>query len=51
MRIKHLLEYCGRPSLAGLAFWAAACPLSGQAATTMVKVENFDFARPPRRSM
>lgn len=41
--MKQLLKHCGRHTLYGLAVLAFARPLSGQAATTMVKVENFDF--------
>jgi plastocyanin len=43
MRIEHLLWHLGRAALYGMASWALTCPLSGQAATTMVTVENFDF--------
>jgi len=34
MKIKHSLKHWSLPALCGLAGWALACPLSGQAATT-----------------
>ena len=43
MRIEHLLSRLGRPATYALAGWALTWPLSGQAATTMVTVEDFDF--------
>jgi plastocyanin len=43
MIVKHLLKHFGRPALAGLAFWAIACPLSGQAAVVNVSVADNVF--------
>jgi plastocyanin len=40
MRVKHLLKHFGRLSLYGLAGWALACPLSGQATNTNVNVSD-----------
>ena len=44
MRMKHLLEQCGRYSLYGLAGWVLTGPLSSQAVTNTVSVQNFQFS-------
>ena len=44
MRMIQLLKHYGRYGLCGLAGLSLARPLSGQAATTTVNVENFDFS-------
>jgi plastocyanin len=46
MRIRHLLKRLSLPATYGLAGWALACPLSGQAATANVSIEDFDFNPP-----
>jgi plastocyanin len=46
MRIGHLLKHLGLPAMYGLAGWALTWPLAGQAATTMVTVEDFNFNPP-----
>jgi plastocyanin len=45
MRVKHLLKNFGLPALSGLAVWAVACPLSGQAAVANVSIGD-DFFNP-----